>query len=625
MRNRANTIPRKLSRPMLEGSSGDGSTLSLDFKSMSSLDSRFTFARPSNATFTDSNGIVTYAAANLAINTAWVDSNTTPTGWSIFNNGEGTAAVVTIPSSGRRSMTVTSGVQSFIHQVVPALSLGLRYSVSIVVHSVTGAAPTFSNLISVNNSAAPYVYYKDGSISNSGVTVTAGTYTVLFTSNGSDQIRIGSASGVAAGTYTLVVSSVQLQIGEAISPAFIPNYSTSAGYFAPRFDFNPTTLAPKGLLLESAITNIAPYSSTFSNAVWTVGTGGVNDVTRTFPATGITDPAGTQLSCLLNKPNTSNGYGFIRQTAIVQDTLKDRKTISCWFKPHATTSCRYVGLRLTGSWAPATADLHATFDLQLGVVSSTTGTGYYQNVTMIAYPNGWYRCSATTGTFSGATGVLTASVSIVQTGTGAEFSNTSGSVYIWGLQVESGLGATSHIPTGSTTVARSACDCKLQTTPTAIGMATVSPNMVGTCAYSATINVITSPTWAVGATAEQTAYPTVIGFFDNTNTSRFWLSQNSSGSSLFSTFRNAINDIPSPTFTSVAINTQYKLASSISTTFNHTYKDNTLISVATTSTTLTTTNPIFLQLGYLHTSVSIGNFKFFPTTKTTDELKALTA
>ena len=54
----------------------------------------------------------------------------------------------------------------------------------------------------------------------------------------------------------------------------------------PRFDFDPVTLACKGLLIEEARTNLLTYSNDFSNAIW-------NKNSSSITSNVITSPDGT--------------------------------------------------------------------------------------------------------------------------------------------------------------------------------------------------------------------------------------------------------------------------------------------------------------------------------------------
>lgn len=583
-------------------SASDGSTLDLDFTTMGGvLDSRFTFYRPGpNATYINSSGYVTTAPSNVALNTAWIDSNTTPTSWS-FYNGAGTPAVVTIPSPGKRSIAITSGTQSFLHQTPPALIIGLRYSVSIVVHSVTGTAPNFGNLLAINNGTS-IVFYKDGSLSNSSETVTEGTYTVLFTASASsDQIRIGSVSSVAAGTYTIVVSSVQLQIGEAVSPTFLPNYSTSSRYYGPRFDYNPTTLQAKGLLIEDTNTNSALYSESF------VTSGSVyNDNAILGRTTTETSPSGGTAICFF--PTTVLDYHRLQYASV--PVLTGAITISIWLK--RKDSDYRGGINATSYIAAS-----AIFDLNgAGSVVTLSGTAANKAATITAYPNNWYRVSVT-GTYVTTSSFYTFMTSSTSTdSTGQNFTGVaSQGLILWGMQIELGKSASSYVPTYSVTSYRAADDCYFTVTPANIGLTLTPP---ATFVYSANVHVI--PT---------SSYPTIIGFQDSGGTTQVFRSQidsiNANYVSWLPTGAGATN-AGEITFNTLVRNTPFKVASTITTSQVLASRNGTAATAVAVGASFIFVTPNKIVFGILsnNAAFTIANFKFFPIAKSQAELNALT-
>jgi len=583
-------------------SASDGSTIDLDFTTMGGvLDSRFAFTRPGpNATYINSSGYVTTAPSNVALNTAWTDSNPTPTSW-LFYDGAGTPAVVTIPSLGRRSIAITAGTQSFMYQVVPALIIGLRYSVSIVVHSVTGAAPNFGNLLTANNASGPYVYYKDGSLSNSSETVTAGTYTILFTATASgDQIRIGSASGAAAGTYTLVVSSVQLQIGEAVSPTFLPNYSTSARYYGPRFDYNPTTLQAKGLLIEDTNTNSALYSESFVTSAGVYNDNAILSRTNTEIS-----PSGGTAVCFF--PTTVLDYHRLQYSSV--PVLSGVMTISIWLK--RKDSNYRGGINATGYIGAS-----AVFDLNgAGTLVTLGGTAANKAATITAYPNNWYRVSLTGTYVAGNSFYIFMTSSTSTDSTGQNFTGVaSQGLIMWGMQVELGNGASSYIPTYSVTSTRAADNCTFAITPANIGLTSAPP---ATFCYSANVHAI--PT---------VPYPTIIAFQDSGGTTQVFRSQINSINANYVSWLptgSAANQAESITFNTLTQGVDFKLASSITSTFVTASRNGTAATPVSVGATFSFSTPDKIVFGVLadKAAFTITNFKFFPIAKSQTELNAL--
>lgn len=434
--------------PALEAS--DGSTLSLDFTAMSNLDSRFTFTRSSTATFINSSGLVKYADHNLAVNSTWTDSNTPPTSWNIYNNTTPNA-VISIPQSGQRQIVVTSGVQSFLwqSQTIPA---GLAHTLSIVVHSITGTGPTAANLLAMNGSVAPpgsasILYYKDGVLSSGTTVVTPGVWSMVF--SGGTQIRLVQSSNAATSTYTIVISSPQLQVGAVPLPASVSNSSTSAAYNAPRFDYDPTTLAPRGLLIEGSATNELQRSNEFNTSPWFT----LNFNTPSIASPSVTDPAGgTSTWYCVPSGAGSVLHGFRYNTAFTAVAY----TFSIWAKA-AQHDKFIISDASSGQGA-------CRFDLTAKTATVIAGTVTPTSPQIVEYPNGWFRCSFTMVMTAATRGMTYTSYPTGATisAFGATFTATgTDGMYFYGAQTEIGSGASSYIPTGSSTVQRASEACSM--------------------------------------------------------------------------------------------------------------------------------------------------------------------
>lgn len=182
----------------------------------------------------------------------------------------------------------------------------------------------------------------------------------------------------------------------------------------PRFDYDPVTLACKGLLIEESRQNIIPFSNAFSTQ-W-LNAGG------SIVADDAVSPAGTQTASKL----TGARY---RAPGLASAT----RTYSCFAK-------KLDGNHLFAIRIDTPASLTATFDLNAGAVSSVSAgmTAAIEN-----FGDGWYRCATT---------LTDAAVNIVlisPNGGGA-------SCYIWEAQAEDGAFATSIIPTNGSSLTRNA-------------------------------------------------------------------------------------------------------------------------------------------------------------------------
>ena len=224
------------------------------------------------------------------------------------------------------------------------------------------------------------------------------------------------------------------------SSGIVTNVATAQ---APRFDFDPTTLAAKGLLLEAPATNLCLQSNTF-NTTWAV----VNTNTPAVASPSVNDPfGGTQTWKIV--PTAGSGYHAIRQFFVFGTSTY---TISVFVK--AAQYDKFIISDLTNGVAAATFDLTA-------VTATAIPDGSTPTVRITAYANGWYKCEMTVAfIYAGSTGL---SFSGYPTGAtigsyGAQFNpNGTDGIYMAGAQVEissASVPASSYIPTTTASVTR---------------------------------------------------------------------------------------------------------------------------------------------------------------------------
>jgi hypothetical protein len=194
------------------------------------------------------------------------------------------------------------------------------------------------------------------------------------------------------------------------------------GNTTPRFDYDPVTLAPRGLLIEEARTNLLTYSEQFDNAAWV-------KVDATITANTTVAPDGTTTADTWSTIGAT--YPSTFKTVTV--TAGVVYTLSVYAKSGSLTT---LSLEFRGS----TSAPNAKFNLANGTV--TSGTGQIQNA-----GNGWYRCSISV------TSVDTSELVIIGANDGTV---PAGTIFLWGAQLEAGAFATSYIPTVASTVSRSA-------------------------------------------------------------------------------------------------------------------------------------------------------------------------
>jgi len=210
---------------------------------------------------------------------------------------------------------------------------------------------------------------------------------------------------------------------------------STAAINAARFDYNPSTLAPLGLLIEQSSTNIDLYSQDFSNVVWVK-----NAATVTSGAT--TAPDGTTTGNLLVPTAISTNH-YITQIV----TFTGIGTLSFYAKAK-----EYTAVSISNS-----PNNYIHFDLTNGNIS-TLGTGW-GSATCTAVGNGWYRCTGTNSASQtwGQTVIFGLNSFIANGNTAPSFTgNGTSGVYIWGAQLEALAFATSYIATTSAQVTRAA-------------------------------------------------------------------------------------------------------------------------------------------------------------------------
>ena len=245
----------------------------------------------------------------------------------------------------------------------------------------------------------------------------AGVYPIFGLANANNSNTV-----TASGTSGIYLWGAQLSDSASLDP-YVPNYGaavTSAAYYGPRRDFDPVTLACKGLLVEEQRTNLQLNSNVF----------GTSTFAATVVAGAAASPSGlidaSSLAC------TSVGGRAILSTSVTSGIVY---TFSVFIKSGTNTS---AFIELAGTAGSGGA---VVFNLSSGTVTSGTGGA------IVPAPNGFYRCSVTsTATGTGA--------SDMRIGTGDATSKT---VFVYGAQLEANASfATSYIPTTTASATRNA-------------------------------------------------------------------------------------------------------------------------------------------------------------------------
>jgi hypothetical protein len=423
----------------------DGSTLSLDFTT-GVLDPRLTFTRSTNATFINSQGFVQYAEANMLVNSPMQDAANPPSGWTFF----GTGGTISTPVSGSRKIATTgSGQQVFTYQSLN-LPQGLTFTLSFVVSEITGTI-NYNGICFADGAASSQLWVNGAQITNFSAQAVVGSYCLIYVPGaGATAHRIGTgANSSSSGVCSMTFHSARVQPGSFTTTTYIPSTLTAA-YHAPRFDYDPTTRAPRGLLLEAQVPNLVARSQALNQSPWLKAATSISE-------TGTGSPANDATSNVLTWTNgTAVGSAYTEQSGLPVSASQPY-TWSVWLKNRGNQRVSVFGFTKTSANA-FSGNLEMTVDFSVATPTAaiTTSTNFTSTsvTTPVAFGNGWYRCTMTGTTPSNAaiTGFGISNKNAVPA------SGTNG-CEVWGAQLETGSGASSYIPTGASQGSRAADSC----------------------------------------------------------------------------------------------------------------------------------------------------------------------
>ena len=215
-----------------------------------------------------------------------------------------------------------------------------------------------------------------------------------------------------------------------------------------RFDYDPTTFAPRGLLIEGSVTNLLTWSESFATSGGTTNWNwSALNVTRGTATQ--TDPKG--VSSTVIKIEETSATGIHAPLIVPAASSSTTYTASVFAKAVERT---FVQLFENGG-----SGANSMVNLSNGAVVSESTAGI-TTVTALG-TTGWYRISMRLTTGSGQTSV-NFQLRLSTNGTTTSYAGTTGSgIFIWGAQLEQSAGASSYIPTGASTVQRALEVCSM--------------------------------------------------------------------------------------------------------------------------------------------------------------------
>ena len=405
------------------------------------FDQLIDFTRTTAGTFVGSNGLIqnTPASRNLLTftqefdNAAWVKLSATVT-----------ANATTAPDGTFTADALTASAAASTHRI---LGNG-PVSGSQQAYSIYAKAGTH-NYIQINSGASANIFANfdllAGIVGTVGSSATAAIQSV---GDGWYRCSIVATPASVAGMRVVIVTAATAAFDESwtaagtelvylwgaqVEVAAAPSTYTrnNGGVYPPRFDYDPLTLAPRGLLIEEQRTNLQLRSEEFDSVAWVKGG-------TTVVANDTTAPDGALTADKLVEDTST---GLHRLLATYALTLAPH-TLSVYAKA-AGRDWVVLGNGSDGQ--------RVYFDLANGVVG-TAGGGAVGVITALG--GGWYRCAVT---FTPSATPRTLDILLATSGTTNSYTGdgTSG-IYLWGAQLEAGAFATSYIPTVLSQVTRTA-------------------------------------------------------------------------------------------------------------------------------------------------------------------------
>jgi hypothetical protein len=315
------------------------------------------------------------------------------------------------------------------------LTIGATYYISV--SGVAGTAAAKSIRITTNADGST------GALFTQLITGTSITYSFVATAT-THYLALIVTGGAENQTFSVSQASVkQITAITGMPSTYTRN---NGGVFPPRFDYDPVTLAPKGILIEEQRVNLVTYSEEFDNAAWAKSN-------STITANSTAAPDGTATADTLVE-NTATSTHFTNR--IISASASTAYTQSIFVK--AAERTRGL-LQIFGNSGGSTVN----FDLTAGtaVASGAYGGWASASATITNFGNGWYRITNTATTNVGLTAINWGVYLADASGSGSYTGNGTSGFFIWGAQLEAGAFATSYIPTVASTVTRAGDNCAI--------------------------------------------------------------------------------------------------------------------------------------------------------------------
>lgn len=378
-----------------------------------------TFSRTTSATYINSAGLLTVTPIGVNL-LAWTEQFDNAAAWSGYVLGSGIAPTVTANAGTAPDGSSTADRIQFSLAGGTAVGDLTRRRQS---YNTPATTHTFSVYLRSTDGTSTYdmqIVSASGVGVNIVVTGSWQRFTATDTGfGGIISYAVGLRGGqTPANSNTADVLAWGAQLEQAATASTYTK--NEAGLYPPRFDYDPVTLQPKGLLIEEQRVNLATYSE-FPN--------GVTDApNRSGPVTA------TTFTGLIGTTGLAFGY--------------DGVTGGHAYKSYVMATTTYtlsVYVRMDDGNAPTFGHASISSPLNDFLISINATAVNPTTYTTTAMGGGLYRVSATSAVTAGGANIF---------GVGRYVTNSTRTFKVSGYQLEAGAFATSYIPTVASQVTR---------------------------------------------------------------------------------------------------------------------------------------------------------------------------
>jgi len=289
-----------------------------------------TTTRTTNATMFDSSGNLVWAPANMLTNT-----DTFGSGWSSTGSSISAAGISSPAGTAYRLIESAASALHAYQSQAASIVTGQTYTASIHIKAAERGFALFAMTAYFTTTAIQI------DLSTGAVTVGTGTPIAYGSQNMGDgwwrvwvtQTATSSGSGSNAllvytsqdglwtnrsylgdGTSGIYMAAAQFEPNDVTSPKSY-NASGASAYFGPRLDYNPTTLQPRGYLIEAQRTNSIRNNTRQGGVAGSPGTAPTNWSIATIPGVTITTSYGIEneipyIEVSYNGTNTSGALAY---------------------------------------------------------------------------------------------------------------------------------------------------------------------------------------------------------------------------------------------------------------------------------------------------------------------------